>query len=144
MSEELAIYLAGSFRNQALYRHYAATLSAHGFRVTSRWLYEDAVNDPAAKAAQRDPKAGVSFARADLEDIRAANVFICFTGAPSMTGGFHTEFGYALSINLALVVVGPVLNIFQALPAIQVFPEWGPAVLDYLADLEPVQKGRFN
>jgi len=50
-----------------------------------------------------------------LDDIKRADVVAVFTDAPSSTGGYHVEFGYALGLDKPIEVVGPPLNVFHAL-----------------------------
>ena len=125
------VYIAGAYSSQERFKRCAAQLASVGIECTSGWLNEDP-NGEAEKAATRDPSMGASFASADLVHVRNAHVFLCFTDKPSTTGGLHVEFGYALAEGLLPVIVGPVLNIFMALPSVVRFDRWGLDVVEFL------------
>ena len=86
----------------------------------SRWL------DFAKK-----PKWSPGIARADCEDLIAAQTVIIFTEKPNTilaTGGHHVEFGLALAQNKGVIVVGPRESVFHyLLPDSQMFATWNDA-----------------
>lgn len=86
-------------------------LEREGLTVTSRWL-DMASTPPASLEAQ------AAIAAACLEDVQRADAVIAFTDAPTSywTGGRHVEVGAALAWDKPIYVVGPVENVFHALP----------------------------
>jgi nucleoside 2-deoxyribosyltransferase len=126
MPVSVAFYLAGAFHRRGEFRSYAADLIAAGHTVTSTWLDEEFENEAHAAAN----------AERDLADLDRADAIICFTTPSRSTtsrGGRHTEFGYALGRGKAVIIVGPIENIFYALPDLAVFTDWPAA----LAQLQP-------
>lgn len=103
-------YLASSYSRRHEMQGRRTQLHDEGIVVTSRWLDDEDPWDPA------DHARGYRLAAKDLEDIREADVVVCFTGEPvTTTGGRHVEFGYALGIGKPIVVVGPAENVFYCL-----------------------------
>lgn len=77
----MRVYLASRFSRGDELLRYKADLERHGIEVTSRWLlggHEWAGTDDDALPID----VGERFAREDLEDLRAADVVVCFTEAP--------------------------------------------------------------
>lgn len=115
-----AIYLAARFDSrERLSREVVPQLRAAGHRVTSSWLAAEA-DAPVLDAADLalDPSAGIVPGRDCLADIRDADMVAVFTQEPSTTGGYHVEFGYALALGKPIELVGPLLNVFHALPVV--------------------------
>lgn len=132
------VYLAARFSRSAELLGYKAELERDGILVTSRWLLgghewsgvDD--NDIPPECAHR-------FAREDIEDLKAADVVICFTEEPrsgNSRGGRHVEFGYALAIEKSIIVVGYRENVFYTLPEVLFVSDWDKArgVLGILHD----------
>jgi hypothetical protein len=117
------IYLASRYYRHPQMREYRAALAAIGHEVTSHWI--DVGGDGLTAAALGpNPDAGIPHAERDLEDIRAADAVMVFTGQPSTTGGMHVELGYALGLGRRAILVGPRENVFHCLPGIEWYPDW--------------------
>lgn len=80
-------------------------LEAAGLEVTSTWLKApDSLND--------------QHARLDLADVARADVLLALNSpdwANQGTGGRHVEFGYALALQIPIVILGARTNIFHHL-----------------------------
>jgi len=154
MSENLTFYLAARYSRREELCAYKADLEARGHRVPARWLLgEHQVHGlEAARAVENDgpipADQAVLFAQDDVEDLLSADVVVSFTTEPwsgtgSTRGGRHVEFGIALGIRRSggearrLFIVGPLENVFHALPEVDGrFDEWASflAHLDAQAD----------
>jgi len=107
--------------------------------VTSRWLtgahgWDGTPDHEIPELVQS------RFAREDLEDIKAADLVVCFTehpGAGPSQGGRHVEMGYALALGKRIAVVGPVENIFYAIPIVARYDDW-PSLLFDLPAIEAI------
>ena len=125
----LSVYLAARFSRRPELAGYADELAEHGIEVTSRWLrggHEWSGTDDDALP----PEVGARFAQEDIEDIDRADVVVCFTEPPRSgpsRGGRHVELGYAYALNKDIVVVGPIENVFCALPEMWRAPDWAAA-----------------
>ena len=117
-------YFAAQFGRLLEIRAYVVQSRAAdvGVHVTSRWLDQD----PTSGYAGGSNEAGAEFARRDLTDIDAADNFLLFSedpAIPTLRGGRHVEFGYALAKGKRIEVVGPKENIFHLLlPDAAFFP----------------------
>lgn len=130
-----SFYVAGTYRRRAELAQLAESLQvATGWKSTARWLLtppDSAYMCPnhtgngclvcggSGDVAEHYPEAAARFARNDLQDVAAAGVLIAVTecpGAPGAgRGGRHVELGYALGLNISVVVFGPAENIFTHL-----------------------------
>lgn len=120
------IYLAGSYLRHRELGEYASDLALLGHTVTSRWLRlaQDPADDGRTLSLSRLEAATI--ARDDLADIERSELVICFTepsGGPGR-GGRHFEAGVAYAIGRSVYVVGPIENIFYALPGVRSFSCW--------------------
>lgn len=139
MPEE-TVYLAAAYSRREEMCQHRDDLESFGYRVEARWLLgEDQAYGPeAVKAIESapviDPVHAALFANDDLEDILNSDVVIVFS-EPSRQrpsrGGRHVEFGVALALkrigisSRAIFLVGPVENIFHALPEVDArFETW--------------------
>ena len=117
------IYLAASYGRRAELAVYAEQLEARGYAVTSRWLIDG--EDDTSSAALR------GYAQMALDDIDAADWFVCFLDTPEagyLTGGKHVELGYALARRKLVYLVGDQReNVFHHL--VTRFRDW-PSFLD--------------
>ena len=98
----MRIYLAGKYSRRLELLAYAERLEALGHTVTSRWLRfaGEAVDRDLAKPANRQFAA--AFAHGDIDDLRAADLFIAFTEEPyaeASRGGRHVEASMALALH---------------------------------------------
>lgn len=104
-------------------------LVAMGHEITSRWIDQGGEGLTKDDIGRMGRLNAAVHAREDLDDVGRADTIIIFTDEPSTTGGFHVEFGYALGRGNSIIVVGPILNIFQALPGVVHFENWGRLVM---------------
>jgi hypothetical protein len=113
-------HLAARFARRMELCDYRKQLVSIGDIVTSRWLDFD-----------EKPEWTPQIARADFDDLMAADAVIVFTETPntiSTTGGRHVEFGLALAGDKGVMIVGPRENVFHYLvPNFQVFATWNEA-----------------
>jgi len=156
MPDGLTFYLAARYSRREELCAYKADLEARGHRAPARWLLgEHQVHGlEAARAVENDGPVpadqAVLFAQDDVEDLLASDVVVSFTTAPrsgATRGGRHVEFGIALGIRRSggtlrrLFVVGPLENVFHALPEVDgAFDTW-TAFLAHL-DAQPTEHGR--
>lgn len=126
-------YLAARYSRREELCEYKPALEARGHLVPARWLLgEHQVHGvEAARAVQGDgpfpADQAVRFAEDDMEDLLAADVLVAFRETPrhvATRGGRHVEFGVALGLRRAglgrpaIFVVGPLENVFHALPEV--------------------------
>ena len=140
-SGPLVVYLAARYGRREELCGYKADLESRGHQVPARWLLGDhqVHGLEAAQAVERGgavpaPQARL-FAEDDMADLLASDVVISFTELPRTSasrGGRHVEFGVALGLRRAggqvrrLFVVGPLENVFHALPEVDgIFTSWG-------------------
>jgi hypothetical protein len=137
----LIFYLAGRYSRREELCVYKADLERKGYRVPARWLKgEHQVHGvEAARLVEADGPVPVGeavlFAEDDVEDLLASDVLINFTEEPrsgNPRGGRHVELGIALGLRRAgnkrptIYVIGPLENVFHALPEIDGrFDDWG-------------------
>lgn len=136
------VYLAARYSRRAELLGYVTELARRGFHVTSRWLAGDhQAPDATEDAAAMNLK--VKWAQEDLQDIEEADILIAFTEKPrsdATRGGRHVELGYALAAGKAVVVIGPIENVFCALCNAHDY-SWGPAALDAISAIEVMPYG---
>lgn len=131
----LTFYLAARYSRREELCVYKAALEERGHEVPARWLLgEHQVHGvEAARAVEGDgpvpAEQAVLFANDDIEDILAADVLVAFTEPPrsgASRGGRHVELGIGLGLRTSgsmssgptLLTVGPLENVFHALPTI--------------------------
>lgn len=121
----MKIYLAAKYGRRAEIAEYARQANAAGLTVTSTWLYrsEDLQSDTDAVSARLADDAR-DWSLSDLEDIRAADVLVCFADDKHVRGGKHFETGYAYAIGKRIVIVGAPELTFHRLPFIDIVPSW--------------------
>lgn len=108
---------------------YAKELRKCGVEVTSRWLEEP--HSPTSQIGDVSDELMREYAITDLEDIQAADILVFFSvdpKTPTVRGGRHVEFGYALGLKKPILVVGPQENIFHFLPQVQFVNNWDSAL----------------
>ncbi len=138
----LTFYFAARYSRREELCAYKDELERWGHRVPARWLLgEHQVHGlEAARAVEATgavpAKQARLFATDDVEDVLAADVIVSFTEAPRTSatrGGRHVELGIGLGLRRArrdlaapsLIIVGPLENVFHALPEIDgVFDTW--------------------
>ncbi|MHB1762642.1 MAG: hypothetical protein ACYCS4_07885 [Acidimicrobiales bacterium] len=127
------VYLAARYSRREELCRYKTDLEAAGYQVPARWLLgEHQVHGlEAARAVEADgpvpAEQAVLFAEDDIEDLLGADIIVNFTEAPrsgATRGGRHVELGVALGLKRVgagrhdIYVVGPLENVFHALPEI--------------------------
>jgi hypothetical protein len=139
----MRIYLAARYPRREELCGYRDQLAVRGHQVTSRWLAGEnqLTADGGVLGAQGEawfesgaPQAArtrVLYARRNLADIGAAQLFLAFTedlaaGIPpgAARGGRHAELGYAIGRPMPVAVAGPRENLFCHLPEVTWFPGW--------------------
>jgi hypothetical protein len=124
-----SVYLAASFGRQAEMRAVAERLRAIGVECTSRWLNEEqSVHTKGSR-----PKFLNRCALTDIEDVRAAAVFVRFSDAEEMafplvrqslaTGARHFETGLAWALGRPIIVIGGKVNVFDYLDGLIHLPD---------------------
>jgi len=161
MRARLSFYLAARYGRREELCAYKADLEARGHDVPARWLLGEhqVYGTEAARAVQAGGPVPAAqafvFAEDDMEDLLAADVVVNFTEPPRSTasrGGRHVEFGIALGLRRAasafddqlrrLFIVGPLENVFHALPEVDGhFDDWD-GFLAHL-DSQPAQHNYY-
>jgi hypothetical protein len=132
----LNIYIASQYSRRLEMAAYVETLTILGHSVTSRWVsgaHESPIPDDALHLPEHRAVAA-AFATEDWEDIQAAHLVLAFTEPPlpfASRGGRHVEAGMALAWGKLLWIVGPLENVFYALPGVRHFATW-PLCLEAL------------
>lgn len=131
-------YVAGPFPARQTIACRANDLEIIGYTVRAPWLHGDGAPGPCMDRSEVDR---ARWAREDLEDVAACDVFVMFlplaVGMASMdaaghTGGRHIETGYALAHRKHVVIVGGTENVFHSHPGAAVIGGW-PDALTHLA-----------
>jgi hypothetical protein len=116
----MRIYLAARYSRLDELLRYRDDVIAKGHAVTSRWLNGD------HRAVGGDTTRWAEFADDDLEDIETAHALIHFAQPPRTPsrGGRFVEVGYALATGLRVYNVGPMENVFLAVPDVENHETW--------------------
>lgn len=115
----MKFYLAAPYTQKASMRAARNVLQALGHEVTSRWI-DGLGSNPMADSLSDCIQEAIT----DFQDINECDTVAVFSDKPSTTGGRDVEFGYAYGIRKKIVVIGPVRNVFMALPNIMHFEDW--------------------
>jgi hypothetical protein len=118
----MKIYMAARYSRRLEILAYATALAAEGHEITSRWL------NGTHEARDGDTRRWGEFAQDDIDDIGQSDTVIAFTerdGPGRNRGGRHVEFGVGLITGRKMIVIGPVENVFHALPGVLQFDTWG-------------------
>ena len=110
------IYLAGRFRDQALFKSLRDDLTLCDYKVTSRWIdrSSDRPDD-----TEWSKEYGPLCAETDFADIHDADVFVLYLkNGVSTRGGMYVELGYALCLDMDIVIIGGRTNVFTYLPCV--------------------------
>src|SRR6266436_4671730 len=110
------IYLAASWAAKDHMRWIARQLISRGHKITSSWIYSNHTTGIQARDVEDNLWPSSEGALENANNIMASDLVAVFTDIPSTTGGYHVEFGIALGLRKAVVVVGNRNNIFQAIP----------------------------
>lgn len=125
LPKKTTFYLAADFARQAEMRDVRRRLAESGYRVTARWLDVDETPQQDAAMIGGVASAGdhlrlAECAYMDLNDLRAADVFVQFTTGERARGGRHVELGAALAWHKRVAVVGPLEHVFHYSSAVSV------------------------
>jgi len=146
---QTSFYLAARYSRREELCAYRSDLEARGHVAPARWLAggHQVHGLEAARAVEADGPVpadqALVVATDDIEDLLASDVLVAFTEQPrtplASRGGRHTEFGIALGLrragvsNRPIFVVGPIENVFHALPEVDGrFDDWA----EFLAFLD--------
>jgi len=138
---QTSFYLAARYSRRGELCSYRSDLEARGHVAPARWLAGDhqVHGLEAARAVEADGPVpadqALVFATDDIEDLLASDVLVAFTEKPrtplASRGGRHVEYGIALGLRHAgvsdrrIFVVGPIENVFHALPEVDGrFDDW--------------------
>jgi hypothetical protein len=133
------IYIAASFADKHYMRVVRNALMDQGHTVTSDWLDTEG-DGMIPEDISGDTARAQNGALTDMRGIRTAEWVAVFTDTPSTTGGLHVELGIGIGLKKKVVVVGPLLNVFCALPIIEHFDNVG----DFLDRTEKIQERRIR
>jgi nucleoside 2-deoxyribosyltransferase len=125
----IRIYLAAMYSEKNEISAQAEVFRNHGIGVTSTWLEE--LHHPNIQMSEVATNDLTCYAENDIRDIESADWFVFHSvepTIPTVRGGRHVEFGYALARGKKILVVGPEENIFHHLPAVQHVNDWESAV----------------
>lgn len=120
----MKFYIASRYSRRLEMCQVRAWLVNLGHEVTSRWLDTNWEYSPGQSSSNAPPEYREQYSKWDLEDIRKCDCLITFTEPPDLAGGRggrHVEFGIAIGLNKALVVIGHYENIFHHLPGVSFF-----------------------
>lgn len=106
------IYVAARFERQDEARWLAHQLMANGYKTRCRWVN-------AKGLAMGSPELSTLWARMDLNDLDAADVYLLLSDEVLGRGGKDFEGGYAYARGKRLVVVGPPVHVFHYLPSVR-------------------------
>ena len=118
----MKIYIAARFSKRPEANALAQELKEMGHVITSRWVKPDSDHvAPTGLSQQAADSERQRFAVEDLEDVIACDCCVSLMEEPrnNSRGGRHVEFGIAVGLNKALVVIGPRETVFHHLPNVQ-------------------------
>ena len=125
----LKVYLAARYSEKNKMSAQADIFKSRGIIVTSTWLEE--AHSPDVQMSEIHTDLLTCYAENDLRDVIAAD-WLVFSSVepttPTVRGGRHVEFGYALAMNKHILVVGPKENIFHHLSDIWHVSDWESAL----------------
>ncbi len=115
----LFVYLASRFENAPAMRAFREELTKRGIFVTSRWLEREERGDGLIPASEDFKQACAKEDIADIEDADVLVVDLSFDKLGWTTHGCIFESGYALGIDLPIIVIGDNESVFWSLDEIQ-------------------------
>jgi len=118
-----AVYVAGSFTSQCDASKLALWLQARGLQITSQWLWEAKMLDPANPV--NPGEYALKECNRDLADLARANTLVVLADIPSSTGGFWFELGwwYGQGRQNICVIGSDRANVFLWAPGVRWFPD---------------------
>jgi len=123
------IYIASRYSSKKDVQQKKNELESKGFTVTSTWTEEGSECNPGVGDSTKEE--GQPFAVRDIAEIDEADLLVFLSvdpTIPTVRGGRHVEFGYALGTGKMLAVVGPYENIFHYLADVTVHDTWAEFV----------------
>lgn len=136
-----SIYLASAFLRRSEIARDATLLRRDGLTIVSTW--HDAPHDITPEA-ELTYQQRARLAQRDRDDLEQAAVLVLYGDPPGEyagNGGKHVEFGYALALDLHIVIIGHRESIYAYLPNV-VFCETPEIARVYLAGLTLRSNGR--
>lgn len=118
----MKIYLASRFSRRHEVNAIAQRLKIMGHQIVSRWVLPDSDHvKPVGLSSQAADVERRRFAMEDFEDVRNCDCMISLMEEPrnNSRGGRHVEFGMALALRKAVVVIGPRETVFHHLDEVQ-------------------------
>ncbi len=115
------IYIAARFSKRPEANALAQRLKALGHTITSRWVKPDSDHvTPTGLSEQAADAERQRFAEEDLADVQDCDMLVALMEEPrsNSRGGRHVEFGIAVGLDKALVVIGPRETVFHHLPGV--------------------------
>jgi hypothetical protein len=107
---------------------YRRLIEAAGLgRVVSTWHTDASMKAEEALGKETltvNPEAGLPMAERDISDLNCASALIFLSGGDAGRGGKHVELGYALGLNLRIILIGERTNVFHCLPQIERYPSF--------------------
>lgn len=127
-------YLAASYsQRERMNDQIAPSLRVLGYEIVSTWI--DGHHEvPGRQVDNGTPEYNASpdeirgWATEDVLDLMAADFIIQFTDTPSHRGGAHVELGFCLGAGKEVCIIGPRVNVFHYLEAVQHFETWEEAL----------------
>jgi hypothetical protein len=118
------VYLASQYERKDEMRNYRDHLWSEGITVVSRWIDNEGQEEGMGQdILDNQHWRGIPSALLDTEDLVRSDTFIMFT-SDGGRGGYHTEFGMALSMRKEIFLIGKRKHVFHCLSNVQVFPDW--------------------
>ena len=145
----MTIYTAARYSRREEMLTHAFELEALGHVVTSRWIREPGPTyaDLDAMSPYNREAHEVRCAEQAVEDLALAVCCLSFTEPPGIPndsrGGRHVEFGYALGLDLRLIIVGPREHVFHSLPGIEQYDIFEECLAE-LGTVKPIPPGRVH
>jgi len=122
----IKFYMSGPYKNRVNVHAAARLIEKHtGWQCTSRWM-----------AHHDDRRAHCEVAKEDIEDLKAAEVFVMCNSHLS-SGGANVEFGIALELGFPIYIYGAAKNnVFMSLPQVHYCAAFGQLIEKMNRDFE--------
>lgn len=112
----MKVYISGAFGHRAEIRGFAQRLENKAHEVTSHWLTEPdmRLDDPAIMEWEERQRCNE-----DVLDVRRSDVLLLVGYWDSTAGGYHTEMGMAVALEMPIIVLGEPRNFFYRWPYVR-------------------------